>query len=140
MLYIKYNANSKNKKTGDCVIRAICTALNKSWIDTYTDLFNNTIKYGYSVSSKENFKKYLKQLGYEMQKQPKKYDNTKYTVKEFINTCGKPNTTYIIGVTGHLTVVINGILYDTWNCSNKKMGNYWELTTIAEPNIRGGRK
>lgn len=140
MLYIKYNANSKNKKTGDCVVRAICTALNKSWVDTYTDLFNNTIKYGYSVSSKENFKKYLKQLGYEMKKQPKKYDNTKYTVKEFINTCGKSNTTYIISVTGHLTVVINGILYDTWDCSNKKMGNYWELTTIVEPNIRGGRK
>ena len=66
MLYIKYNANSKNKKTGDCVIRAICTALNKSWVDTYTDLFNNTIKYGYSVSSKENFKKYLKLLDIEL--------------------------------------------------------------------------
>ena len=34
MKFINYNANPKGRKTGDCVIRAIAFALNKSWIDT----------------------------------------------------------------------------------------------------------
>lgn len=29
-----YNANPKNKVDDDCVIRAICTALNQSWAQT----------------------------------------------------------------------------------------------------------
>lgn len=139
MNYIKYNANPKNRKTGDCVIRAISTALGYTWEETYKYLLDTTLKYGYSVSSKENFKKLLAELGYTIQKQPKKPDNTKYTVREFIDLFGKHNTTYIISVTGHLTTIINSTLYDTWDCSNKKMGNYWELKTQNKPIIKGGK-
>ena len=31
MEFVKFNANPKGRKTGDCVVRAICTALNESW-------------------------------------------------------------------------------------------------------------
>ena len=38
MEFIKYNANPKGRKTGDCVIRAICTALHMSWEETYIEM------------------------------------------------------------------------------------------------------
>lgn len=33
--FIKYNANPKDLKTGDCVIRALSKGLNKSWDDIW---------------------------------------------------------------------------------------------------------
>lgn len=36
--YVNYNANPKNRKTGDCVIRAIARATNQSWETVYAAL------------------------------------------------------------------------------------------------------
>ena len=125
MEFIKYNANPKNKKTGDCMIRALSKALDKSWTECYTDLFNNTLKTCYSVSDKKNLKSYLKKLGYEMEKMPRKENNKRYTIEEFADNLAKKNETYIILIANHITVIKDKILYDTWNCKHKSVGNYW---------------
>ena len=41
-----YNANPKNRIGGDCVIRAICTALNQSWEQTVREMTELGIKEG----------------------------------------------------------------------------------------------
>lgn len=121
----KYNANPFKKKTGDCVIRAICVALKEEWEDTYKGLFNTTMETGYSVSSKENYKEYLLRKGYKMEKMPKKENGKRYTVKEFIEKIAKPNENYVINLANHLTCIEKGKLVDTWDCSRKSVGNYW---------------
>lgn len=125
MKFIRYNANPKGKKTGDCVIRAICTALNKTWEDTYREMLEVAIKYGYAVSTKDNYTKYLKQLGYEKQKMPKRCTGKRYKIEEFIDELCDKNKTYIIDMANHVTVVSKNVLYDIWDCSNKSVCNYW---------------
>lgn len=125
MEFVKYNANPKNRKTGDCVVRAICTALNISWEETYKGLLETTLTYGYAISCTENFEKYLAKKGYVKQKMPRKLDNTKYTVQEFADILAKADTTYIINICNHTTVIKNKNLYDTWNCGKKSVLNYW---------------
>ena len=125
MKFINYNANPKGRRTGDCVIRAIAFALNKSWIDTYRALFENTLKTFYSISSKDNYKSYLKSIGCEMQKMPRKPDRKRYTVSEFCDEIAEPRKTYIISVANHLTCIRDKALVDTWNCGSKSVGNYW---------------
>lgn len=125
MKFINYNANPKGRRTGDCVIRAISFALNKSWIDTYRALFENTLKTFYSISSKDNYKSYLKSIGCEMQKMPRKPDRKRYTVSEFCDEIAEPRKTYIISVANHLTCIRDKALVDTWNCGSKSVGNYW---------------
>ena len=46
MIFEKYNKNPRNIKSSDCVVRAIATALNQSWLQTYNDLckIKNLIK------------------------------------------------------------------------------------------------
>ena len=127
MKFEKFNANPKNKKTGDCVVRALAVALNKTWIDTYKELFENTLKTFYSVSSKNNYKNYLQKLNIEMQKMPKKENGKRYTIAEFVDNRADKNATYIISVANHLTVVKQGVLIDTWDCSKKSIGNYWKI-------------
>lgn len=125
MKFINYNANPKGRRTGDCVIRAIAFALNNSWIDTYKALFENTLKTFYSISSKDNYKSYLKSIGCEMQKMPRKPDRKRYTVSEFCDEIAEPRKTYIISVANHLTCIRDKALVDTWNCGSKSVGNYW---------------
>ena len=47
-----YNANPKEKFTGDCVVRAICTALGKPYEEVYRELLELCLENGYSIASK----------------------------------------------------------------------------------------
>ena len=125
MEFVKFNANPKGRKTGDCVIRAICTALNESWEDTYKGMLDVALDTGYAISCKDNFTEYLKRKGYVKQKMPRKLSGKKYTVSEFCDELAKVRTTYVISIAKHVTVVRNRNLYDLWDCSRKSVLNYW---------------
>lgn len=127
MEFIMYNNNPKNKRTDDCVIRAISLALNKTWADTFRSLAEFSIRQGLMINDTRNYKKYLNYLGLEAEKMPKHYDNTRYTIREFCDEIAKADKTYILSVAKHLTVVKNKKLYDTWDCSRKSVGNYWTI-------------
>ena len=127
MNFVKYNANPKNKKTGDCVIRAICTALDKPWEVVYREMFELALETGYAVSTKHNYQLYLERQGYEMCKMPRRADRTRYTVEQFVDAFGKTKTNYILNLANHVTCIKEFSLYDIWNCKNKSVGNYWEI-------------
>ena len=78
-----YNANPKNRFGGDCVVRAICTALRQSWEQTIREMTKLGIKHGYVLNDQSLFPKYLESKGWKKMKQPRKDDGTKYTGKEF---------------------------------------------------------
>ena len=133
-----YDANPKGKKTGDCVVRALATAMNKSWDEVLTDLYTYALKYKQMLNDDTLYKKYLKDNGWIILKQPRKYDNTKYTGFEFceeLQECGFKyddnisidETDNIIAHIGghHIVAIINGKINDTWNSSNGCIGNIW---------------
>lgn len=124
-MLIWYNNNPKGKKTGDCVIRSIAFATNTAWADTYRALAELGIKKGLMINDNNNWKAYLKNLGFEKQSMPRKDDRTRYTLDEFCNKLAKDNYVYIVSVANHLTVVKDKNIYDSWNCGNKCVGNYW---------------
>lgn len=119
----KENVNPKNKKAADCVARAISKATGISWEQVIRELTEYGIEKGLVFNEKATYGSWLVENGWMMQKQPRKSDNTKYTVKEFTSLYSQG--IYIIGVANHLTVVIDGYIYDTWNCGSKTVGNYW---------------
>lgn len=125
MEFIKYNKNPKDKKTSDCVIRAISTATNDTWENVYMELTKLGIKQGLMINDDDNFCKYLELLGYKKQKMPRREDNTRYTVEEFCVELAEANKNYVLRTEGHLTAIKDKNLYDTWDCSYKSVGNYW---------------
>lgn len=125
MKFIKYNENPKNKKTNDCVIRAIATATNSSWEYIYSKLAEQGIKKGLMINDNRNWIKYLADLGYKKQPMPRREDRTRYTLEEFATELAKEDKTYIVKIAGHLTVIKNKNLIDTWDCNYKSVGNYW---------------
>ena len=125
-----YNANPKNKIGGDCVVRAICTALNQSWEQTVREMTELGIKKGLVLNDKNLFPEYLKQKGWIKKQQPKKLDGTKYTGKEFCKWIqkqgGQQYKEVIANIGGHHTVaIICGEVGDIWDCTDKTIGNYW---------------
>lgn len=122
-----HNENPKNSKSsGDCVIRAISFATGNGWDKTFTDLCTLGLKMKAMPNDNKVYRKYLEQLGFEQRSQPRKPNNTKYTVKEFAKWA-YPKNTYIISVANHLTVVRGGKIIDTWDCGDKCVGNYWTI-------------
>lgn len=118
-----YNANPKGKKTTDCVIRAICTALNQDYNITATELLEFWLKTGYDMSDVRCFGKYLESKGWQKQKQPRKENNTKFTGKEFVK---RFKETCVANIGGNHTVCIkDGKVLDIWDSTGGCIGNYW---------------
>lgn len=120
----KENINPRNRKTADCVIRAIAMATGDPYELVRDELFEIMKKTGYMMNTKQVYEKYLDAKGWEKQKQPRREDGTKYRVGEIDELIGKYDTA-VIGMPGHLSVVKNGTLIDNWDSRRKIIGNYY---------------
>lgn len=132
--FVSKNNNPKNKKTSDCTIRAFMEITNSSIEQIMQELTAIYLKTGYFINDVKCYEKWLAAKGYIKQKQPKHYNNKKFTASEFcehLTHCTRLKTPVIAHVGGHhISVFIyteeNGYkIQDTWDCSNKCVGNYW---------------
>lgn len=119
-MFIKYNANPTGKSTGDCVIRAIATATDKSWLEIYDDLY----EYGRAsfdmMDTNEIWHKYLYDIGFDIFAIPVPC----MTVKEFTRVYRYG--TYLLGTGRHLIAVIDGDYLDAWDSGNEIPVFYWK--------------
>lgn len=132
-----YNANPKNRITGDCVIRALCTAMNEPYEKVYRELFEFSMQNKYMLNDKKCYEKWLESKGWVKKAQPRKSDNTKYTGKEFCKELSQSieflGKSVIAKIGGHHIVCIketdglNGVhkVHDIWDSTSKCIGNYW---------------
>lgn len=121
----KVNVNVKNRKTTDCVQRAISLASGKSYEQVINDGVAIWLKTGYELGDKKNYQKLLEQYGFTKQPQPRKLDDTKYRVKEINQLIG--GRLAVITMAHHLSVYFDGEIHDIWDCGNKSIGNYYLL-------------
>lgn len=133
--YFTYlNQNPKNKFTGDCVIRALSTAMEKPYNDVVIDLAYMQCRYGYDIGDPRLYDKYLVENGWKRYKQPKKDNNKKYTGIEwceFLQFWNHPDWQRIVANigTGHVVAIINGKIIDTWDSSSGCIGRMWIKTS-----------
>jgi hypothetical protein len=134
-----HNANPKGKITTDCVIRAICTVLNKSYNEVLMEMAELQCKTGLDMSENKCIDKYMQQNGWVRVKQPRKEDNTKYTGKEFCRTLMHPiyceelnipinfEINRVLAHIGghHIVAIMSGQVWDHWNSTNGTIGQVW---------------
>lgn len=114
----------------DCVVRSIAIITKISYKEVYEELFKrakifsngrckvakNIKKFGASPRNgvhKIIYKKYLKDLGYEWIPTMKFGNGCKIHLKKE----ELPDGRIIVSLSKHLTAVINGVIYDTYDCS-----------------------
>ena len=114
--YSYINPNPKDKKVGDCTIRAIAIATDQSWEDVYLDL---CLK-GYTLcdmpSSNDVWGSYLIDKGWEYHRLQDTCPFC-YTIENFCNDYTKG--TYIVATGSHIVCVKDGTYYDTWESGDK---------------------
>lgn len=111
------NLNPHSLRVGDCVVRAISKALNQSWGTTYVELSIQGYIMGDIMNSNAVWDRYLHKKGYTRATISNDCADC-YSVKDFAKDHAKG--TYIVGTGTHATTIINGKIYDIWDCSNEQ--------------------
>lgn len=111
-MYIPYNPNPEGKSVGDCVIRALTKALNKSWDDVYLGLCLEGFIAKDMPSGNSVWGSYLKHQGFHKHIIPDTCPDC-YTVENF--TYDNPLGVFILGIGDHVVTVIDGNYYDTYD-------------------------
>lgn len=123
-MWIRTNPNPGHKEVPDCVIRAICIALNRRWVDVYDDLCALG-RAEYNMPSADTvWGKYLYQMGFEPFLLPRNCPSC-VTVKAFCRMY--PRGVYIIGTGSHAVAVVEGDYYDSWDSGDATPSFFWRI-------------
>lgn len=121
-MYVNFNPNPSKALVGDCTIRAISKALNKSWYDVYIELAIQGLKMNDMPSSNRVWGEYLYRKGFRRFIIPDSCPDC-YTIKDF---CEEHKSGKFILATGtHVVCAVNGNYYDSWDSGNEVPIYYW---------------
>ena len=113
-----YNANARGNSVNDCVVRAISMAEGTSWDETYEKLSDIAQHEGILLDDVRFVERYL-------DKRYRRACHYSKTVGEFMEENSKG--IFLITMPGHITVIIDGVLYDTFDCRNREMWCAWKV-------------
>lgn len=117
-MYRYYNANPNKSKIDDCTIRSLSVAEDISWDKAYDMLSDSARKLGLMQSDVNAIEEYL----------DLRYDRVpiyEETVGEFIDN--HPRGVFLITMPNHITVLKQGINYDTFDPSNRTIWDAWRV-------------
>ena len=115
-MWQSFNPNPRGKRVGDCVIRALSAATDKSWEETYIELCLLGYIAGDLPSSNKIWDTYLKSQGFTRHIVTAECLEC-YTIQDFCNEY--PQGTYVIGTGSHAVAVVDGVLLDSWDSSDE---------------------
>lgn len=117
-MYKFYNANYKGKFVNDCVVRAISFAEGISWNNAYDKLSELAQESGTLLDDIDFVESYL-DMKY------KRISHNSITVGELCEE--KPYGIYLVTMPNHISVIKNGVVYDTFDCRKNKIWGVWEV-------------
>lgn len=123
MNYIYRNNNPMKKRTGDCVINAISTALDKTWEDVFMGLAQVGLLIYETMESNATWDLYLRNHGFTRHAIPDTCPDC-YTAFDFCKD--HPFGTYVLGTGNHAIAVVDGCVFDTWNSLNEIVIVYYK--------------
>ena len=139
---VKYNANTRGTRTGDCSVRSISLAFNKDYREV-KKLLNDCMRKsrGSAYNSSSNIKYALINEFNVPESSILDIRTQKLTVAEFADQ--NPSGTFLIGCSknpnppsdyvfgGHLVTIINGKIFDTWDSRDYYVCKCIEVKGVA---------
>jgi len=123
-MWVKCNPNPLGKQTGDCVVRAIAIATQRSWRSVYRDLCKAGEAECEMPSSNVVWGTYLTDQGFKQFLLPESCPRC-ITIRTFCERYTKG--TYIIGTGSHAVAIIDGDWYDSWDSGNEVPSYFWKV-------------
>ena len=122
-MWKQINLNPHGKQVGDCTVRAISLATGKDWYDTYFGMCLFGLLMADMPSANSVTTAYLRKKGFLRRTIPDDCPDC-YTIENFCQD--HPKGTFVIGTGSHLTTVIDGTLFDSWNSLAETPVYYFE--------------
>lgn len=118
-MYKFLNVHPQGKRVGDCVKRAITTATQKDYKEVSRELNRyKKISGSEKFNSNENWRGYVEnvlraeKISFQAVKGQPRMNG-----ERFCKTY--PKGRYILRMASHLSCCVDGVIYDTWDCSDK---------------------
>ena len=126
-MYQYYNAHPKELLVGDCVKRAIAKAAGKDYKEVSLELNRyKKITRSQKFNDDKNFIAYLTNiLKATKMSFPAKAGRERMNGERFCQSYPKGH--YILRMAGHVAACVDGVIYDTWDCSDKCVYIAWKL-------------
>ena len=123
-MFREFNAHPKGLKTTDCVVRALSTALNVDYNACRKELNQKKREWGFtSYKDTEFLYQYLSsrpRLIFKVMKGEPRIKGSDFTQLH-------PKGTYVLKMTGHVAVCVNGVILDTWDCTYRSVYTAWRI-------------
>lgn len=116
MAYIEYSINPYNRRVGDCAVRAIAKALDKSWEDAYIALCAEGLNQADMPSANNVWGSLLRKNGFRQYVVPNICPDC-VTVSQFAKE--HPEGTYVVATPNHVVCIENSDWFDTWDSSDE---------------------
>ena len=121
-MWIEYSNNPCARHVGDCAVRAIALALGVDWEDAYVMLADAGLAMCDLPNSNATIDAVLRMNGFYKEMLPATRHDT-YTAEDFCRD--NPIGVYVLGFGTHVTTVIDGDIYDIWDCSKEIPQYFW---------------
>jgi len=123
-MFQEFNAHPKGIKTTDCVVRAISKATNIEYMECRRKL--NQLKRDWGFTGYKDTKflyKYFEgypRLIFKAVKGEPRLKGSDFTELH-------PKGTFILKMAGHVTVCVDGVILDIWDCTYRSVYTAWEI-------------
>ena len=111
-----YNPNPTARHVGDCTVRSLSRALGLTWDRAYAMLAAKGFEMCDMPSSNAVFGAVLKAHGFKREAIPNECPDC-YTLEDFAND--HPVGLFVVGMSGHVATVEDGVIYDAWHSENE---------------------
>lgn len=122
MAYVNYNPNPVGARVCDANVRVISKVLDMGWQSAYLTLTMNGFSMGDMPSSDSVLGATLRQHGFFRKSIPDTRQD--YTAADFC--LDHPEGVFVLGFGKHNVAVVDGDIYDSWDCSTEIPQYYWQ--------------
>ena len=120
--WVYYNPNPRGRRTGDCVIRAVCAATEKSWDEVFWGVAFAAYGLSDMPSGNHVWRFYLRSLGFRRATIPDTCPDC-YTVGDFADD--HPRGRYVLGCGTHAVGIVDGTVMDIWDSRDMTVLYYY---------------
>ena len=126
-MYQYFNAHPQGKLVPDCVKRAITKATGMDYHEVQLELNRHKkITGAKTFNEDKNWKSYVTNvLNGTWRSFPAKRGMPRMNGERFMRAFPKGN--YILSMAGHLSCCVDGVIYDTWDCTEKCVYGCYEI-------------
>ena len=121
-MWKEYNPNPVARNVGDCSVRAIAKALDRTWEQAYALTAANGFAMGDMPSADSVWGAVLRQHGFRRKAIPDTCPDC-YTADNFCED--NPDGVFVLAFGGHVATVVDGDLYDSWDSGNCVPQYFW---------------